>query len=389
MEFYLPIHIDSGNRGCEAITTATAEILRQDQITVLTRDLELDRTLGLDKNVKLIPDRKENILFKAKRKIACAFGCSYKTLTYTYHYYNFIRAMEKNSIMLSTGGDMLCYDDNQVIYTNELAKSFGCKTILWGCSVGKENLSPAKEKTLHNFDYIYARESITASLLKEIGCKNVGLFPDPAFILNTSECELPGCFLEGRHVIGLNISNYIVGSNDLNSTRFGAALRETLNYIINNTDFNILLIPHVFWDGQDDRIISNNILEEYRQSNRVFKLLSESLDYRQIRYIISKCYIFCGGRTHSVISAYSTCVPSIALGYSIKSRGIAKDLQLPNETVVNCKSMSKSNDFLTALKYVIDHRDELKSLLDENIPDYKRRLYEIRETICNQLNNVE
>lgn len=78
-----------------------------------------------------------------------------------------------------------------------------------------------------------------------------------------------------------------------------------------------------------------------------------------------------------------------ALGYSIKSRGITKDLRLQDETIVNCKSMSKSNDFLTALKYVIDHRDELESLLDENIPVYKRRLYEMWETNCNQLNNIE
>ena len=36
--------------------------------------------------------------------------------------------------------------------------------------------------------------------------------------------------------------------------------------------------------------------------------------------------MFVGCRTHSTIAAYSTCVPTLVVGYSIKSRGIAKDL---------------------------------------------------------------
>lgn len=46
--------------------------------------------------------------------------------------------------MLSTGGDMMCYDNNQVIYTNDIAKSKGFKTCLWGCSIGENNLTNEK-----------------------------------------------------------------------------------------------------------------------------------------------------------------------------------------------------------------------------------------------------
>lgn len=383
MKYYLPIHLDGGNRGCEAITKATSLILNKDKLIAYSRNLVLDRKLGLDKYVDLIQDKEENMLFKAKRKIACMFGNYYQPMTFKYHYHRFVESMEKDSVMLSTGGDMMCYNNNQVIYTNELAKSRGIKTVLWGCSIGKENLTSEKVNTLLHFDYIYTRESLTANLMEEIGCKNIGLFPDPAFILEPQECQLPACFSNGKKVIGLNVSNYVVGADNLSTTQFGNALKNTIDYLITETDYNILLVPHVLWQVQDDRIISRVILGEYESTGRLSVLDSGSLNYLQIRYVISKCHLFCGGRTHSVISAYSTCVPAIALGYSVKSQGIAKDLKLPMETVVDSKHITGKNELLNAIKYGLDKHDVLREHLLKIMPTYKEQVYGIKEIMKN------
>lgn len=383
MKYYLPIHLDGGNRGCEAITKATSLILNKDKLIAYSRNLVLDRKLGLDKYVDLIQDKEENMLFKAKRKIACMFGNYYQPMTFKYHYHRFVESMEKDSVMLSTGGDMMCYNNNQVIYTNELAKSSGIKTVLWGCSIGKENLTSEKVNTLLHFDYIYTRESLTANLMEEIGCKNIGLFPDPAFILEPQECQLPACFSNGKKVIGLNVSNYVVGADNLSTTQFGNALKKTIDYLITETDYNILLVPHVLWQVQDDRIISRVILREYESTGRLSVLDSGSLNYLQIRYVISKCHLFCGGRTHSVISAYSTCVPAIALGYSVKSQGIAKDLKLPMESVVDSKHITGKNELLNAIKYGLENHDVLREHLLEIIPTYKEQVYGIKEIMNN------
>ena len=383
MKYYLPIHLDGGNRGCEAITKATSLILNKDKLIAYSRNLVLDRKLGLEKYVDLIQDKEENMLFKAKRKIACLFGNYYQPMTFKYHYHRFVESMEKDSVMLSTGGDMMCYNNNQVIYTNELAKSRGIKTVLWGCSIGKENLTSEKVNTLLHFDYIYTRESLTANLMEEIGCKNIGLFPDPAFILEPQECQLPACFSNGKKVIGLNVSNYVVGADNLSTTQFGNALKNTIDYLITETDYNILLVPHVLWQVQDDRIISRVILREYESTGRLSVLDSGSLNYLQIRYVISKCHLFCGGRTHSVISAYSTCVPAIALGYSVKSQGIAKDLKLPMETVVDSKHITGKNELLNAIKYGLENHDVLREHLLEIMPTYKEQVYGIKEIMNN------
>ena len=53
----------------------------------------------------------------------------------------------KDDLVPFTGGDKLCYDDNEIIYINNWLHAKGIKTILWGCSMGPENLTPEKEET--------------------------------------------------------------------------------------------------------------------------------------------------------------------------------------------------------------------------------------------------
>ena len=45
MKIYFPIHLDGGNRGCEAIAKGTAEILGlpKEQLIGLCRNIELDK----------------------------------------------------------------------------------------------------------------------------------------------------------------------------------------------------------------------------------------------------------------------------------------------------------------------------------------------------------
>ena len=106
-------------------------------------------------------------------------------------------------------------------------------------------------------------------------------------------------------------------------------------------------------------------------------------NYQELRYIISNCYCFIGGRTHAVISAYSTCTPAIALGYSIKSKGIAKDLSLSERLVVDCTKNITPGCLIDSFNYLVDNYDEIKTNLMNKIPEYVKRPYKIREIIKN------
>lgn len=384
MKYYLPIHINGGNRGCEAITKATMDILgcTKEQLVVYSSNIEIDRSLGLEQRVTLVARKQFSFLFKVIRKIRNVFvkeQYSRNLFTYNYLYNPFLRKITKHDIMLSTGGDMMCYADNEVIYTNEYLYDRRIRTVLWGCSIGEENLTFRKLETLKHFSAIYARESLTKELLLKKGLKNIFLFPDPAFILKAEACKLPSCFASGK-VVGINISNF-VSSEDGFNTLFGKNLIKLIDYIIENTSYHILLVPHVFWGAQDDRIICNLVKDRYISKKRISLLDADCLNYCQLRYVISNCTIFMGARTHAVISAYSTCVPTVAIGYSIKSGGIAKDLQLPETTLVDGVHLINDQQLLNAFQYVNDHKLEIRKHLENIISEYTSQVWEAKKML--------
>ena len=375
MKYYFPIHLDSGNRGCEAIAKGTALILKENKENMigLCTDMELDHRLKVDDYITLQPKRQRSVTFRIKNKMYKSLvhdDWKRKSFIYRYEYAPFLNQMGKDDIMISTGGDMMCYDENQVIYTVDYLHKRGIRSILWGCSIGEKNLTPRKLQALKQFSYIYARETLTQEVLANHNINNISVYPDPAFILEPVPCELPDCFSQGE-VIGINLSNYVIGGFDLNSA-FAKEVDSLIRYILQSTDYQILLIPHVLWKGQDDRIISNLIKEKYDSHNRISILDSGNLNYCQIRYIISKCYCFIGARTHAVISAYSTCTPAIAIGYSIKSRGIAKDIGMPEETIVDSINICKG-ELLDAYCFLQSEIKNISKHLNDYMGDYKQK----------------
>ena len=146
MKYFFPIHLDGGNRGCEAIARSSAILLDEqpDHLLGYCKDVALDTKLGLTQYFTLIPfKRGQYLIDRFLGAINKLFHTS-KTATWRqlYPYRSFLRLITKNDIVISTGGDMMCYDNNAVIYTTNWLYQQGVKTILWGCSMGPENMTP-------------------------------------------------------------------------------------------------------------------------------------------------------------------------------------------------------------------------------------------------------
>lgn len=383
MKYYFPLHYDGGNRGCEAIAKGTALLLGEEAQNLMAycRNPQLDHNLGIDQYMTLIPYHRESYFVDRILAVFNRLFHNNNTLRWRllYAYRSFIKQITPNDVMLSTGGDMMCYENNEIIYTNDYLHARGTKTVLWGCSMGKDNLTPEKRTTLNNFSLIYARESLTYDFFKSLGLNNVCLLPDPAFVLEPEKCHLPPCF-DTQTVIGINLSSYVLGGTDLNTT-FGQKVKKMIDYLLTQTQMHILLIPHVTWklgnENQDDREIAANIAQMYH-CDRISVLDINDLNYCNIRYVISRCSLFIGARTHAVISAYATCTPAIALGYSIKSKGIAQDLYLNEKLVVNCKNIS-SDELILSLDYLLEHEQDIRHKLESTIPGYKQQTYKIKD----------
>lgn len=81
----------------------------------------------------------------------------------------------------------------------------------------------------------------------------------------------------------------------------------------------------------------------------------------QQKYIISQCSYFIGARTHATIAAYSTCVPTLVVGYSVKAKGIAKDLFGTYENyVIPVQELKEQSDLLNSFLWLRKTVKELK-----------------------------
>ena len=394
MRIFLPSHLDSGNRGCEAITKGTIRILEDTgRCVATTQNKSLDITMDYqDVDFILANTRFDapSVIYPEKRTLYCRvrarivrklyrFGF-FRNLYYQYRYHKTFAMYKHGDICLSTGGDMFCYgDDLDTINLVDALYSKRIPVILWGCSIGEENLTPRKIEVLKKFSAITVRESLSERVLKDkVGLKNVYRYPDPAFVLKPEACELPNYF--DKKVVGINLSNF-VGANVDFDTMVGKNLLELFYTILNTTDMDIVLVPHVFWEGQDDRIVCSAFYERFKNTGRVFLLETEKMNYCQIRYAISKCGFFIGARTHAMISAYSMCVPAIALGYSIKSIGIAKDLGLPKELVADYRTLASVDTFSNAFTYLLSHETGIKNHMQAVMPEYIQKAYEMKKVV--------
>ncbi|MCI6715843.1 MAG: polysaccharide pyruvyl transferase family protein, partial [Lachnospiraceae bacterium] len=215
--------------------------------------------------------------------------------------------------------------------------------------------------------------------LKAAGVKeNVKLYPDPAFSLQPEETELPEHFRPGN-TIGINISPMIVRNESVEGITVGN-YRKLMDHILKTTDCSIALIPHVMWNYNDDRLTLAELYEDYKDNDRV--MLLPDMGCQQVKYIISKCRAFIGARTHATIAAYSSCVPTLVVGYSVKARGIARDLFGTEEHyVLPVQTLSDPEELINTYDWMMEREDQIRDRLENIMPGYCERAGEAGEEL--------
>ena len=97
----------------------------------------------------------------------------------------------------------------------------------------------------------------------------------------------------------------------------------------------------------------------------------------ELKGYISRCEMFIGARTHATIAAYSSCVPTLVVGYSIKARGIAKDLFGTDEGyVLPVQALAQKEDLVNAFDWLYQNAQAQKAHLQQIMPDYCKKAKE-------------
>lgn len=369
----LYMHAGSGNHGCEAIANTVCKMLPRPAI-IVTNSAAEDERYSLKGLCTLIEEKKIrknffiHLYYYLKERI---FHDPEAALRFRFRQ---VCGSNLRMLNISIGGDNYCYDLllKDLKLANQMFCRQGAKTVLLGCSIEPRLLAdPDILDDMRRYSSIIARESITWQALQDAGLKdNTYLVPDPAFLLETVKKPRPENYKEGN-MVGLNVSPLVVeneGVPGITMENYKALIR----HILDTTDMNVALIPHVVWKNNDDRTILGRLYEEFKGTGRM--VLIEDCSCEELKGYIAGCRFFIGARTHATIAAYSSLVPTLVVGYSVKARGIAKDLfGTWEDYVLPVQSLSREGELTEGFEWLKKNETFIRARLEKVMPAYLER----------------
>ena len=94
----------------------------------------------------------------------------------------------------------------------------------------------------------------------------------------------------------------------------------------------------------------------------------------ELKGYISRCRLFIGARTHATIAAYSSGIPTLVIGYSVKAKGIAKDIFGTYENyVLPVQSLKKEDDLIKAYEWLLNNEKQIRTYLEDFMPGYCKK----------------
>lgn len=377
MKYVMYPHGGSGNHGCEAIVRSTVKLIGNDT-TLFTNKMEEDYKAGLqdlcelDVAEKLIKSGSLSHLFAIFRNKVLGRADAFDRIVFQH----IVETTKNVDYMLGIGGDNYCYDTPEFIYlVNRMVDEEGVKRILWGASVEPDAIDERMMQDLCGYHKIWARESLTYEALLAKGLTQAFLLPDPAFVLDRKDLPLPNGFVEGN-TVGINVSPMIIGYEK----NKGMTLRNyvhLIQHVIDKTDMQVALIPHVVWSHNDDRKPLTQLYDMFKDTGRV--VMIDDHNAMELKGYIARCRFMVVARTHASIAAYSTQVPTLVVGYSVKARGIAKDIfGTEDNYVIPVQSLTHEDELMKGFHWLMAHESGIKAHYAAMMPNYIGKVYQVQ-----------
>ncbi|MBQ7887637.1 MAG: polysaccharide pyruvyl transferase family protein [Clostridia bacterium] len=380
-------HGGCGNRGCEAIVRSTAALFAGKAALSLASDQpEFDRQAGLNGVEKIISSV---IAPYSVRRLVNSIGFRLgmpREQEVARKHGTVIDLGRRSDVCLSIGGDTYCYNHQEHLQViNGRLRRAKKPLVLWGCSVEPDSITGQNLEDLRAYDLIVARESITEQAMKEAGLPVIR-WCDPAFTMESEELPLPEGWLEGK-TVGLNVSPLVLDKAK-DRDEAVAAFASLVRHILDTSDCAVALIPHVFWAHDNDLDALGRIKAQFAHEKRVILLPNaEKLTATQLKGYIARLSALVTARTHASIAAYSTCVPTLVIGYSVKAKGIARDLFGAEEGhLIPVQELTGEKELIAAYDALMARAAQERAFLKERIPVYTAGREEI---VCAMLNLVK
>lgn len=272
------------------------------------------------------------------------------------------RHIARADMVLSIGGDNYSLDYGVAslgyfVAVAELARRMGKPVALWGASVGPFSRMPAVErhmvKHLGRLSFVSVRESRSFEYLQGIDAGgNVVAVQDTAFLMRPEPVDLAPfwpALADVGGVLGLNIGA-LIGERHADAGNGDALLNAIVAFserVVRETDLCLLLLPHVA--PLSGRVDNNDEVFNRRVADRLVHLpaarwssVPGGFNAAQLKFVVSKLRYLIAARTHATIAAFSTGVPTVSIAYSVKAKGLNRDLFGDERLVVSGQQLDET-----------------------------------------------
>lgn len=389
--FYLSGQRTFGNRGCEAIVRSTVALLNEQfgEVEVLVPSVDIAR---------------DSAQWPDAPRDGVRFVDAYIP-RYAHYWVNFQRLpvpivkragwpfpmplwLKKQlagvDAVLAVGGDNYSLDyriPSPIMGLDKLAMDMGKPVVLWGASVGPFEQEPdfvgSAVRHLSRMRFLAVREPVSYDYVtRKLGLANVIQMADPAFTLSTEPVDLQPFWPSGSNgILGVNVSALIERYKTAGQNLRGEVASFIRN-VVREHGMGVLLIPHVnslngVHAGGDATYMAALLAQVGDLGNSV-KMMPHEFNAAQIKYVIGNLRFFIGARTHSTIAALSSGVPTVSIAYSVKARGINRDLFGNEDAVLPTRDVSEQS-LRGRLEWLLREERSLKTILESRIPQLRAK----------------
>jgi colanic acid/amylovoran biosynthesis protein len=296
---------------------------------------------------------------------------------------------------LILGGDTYSLDygkPTRYIEDDRVILEQGLPLVLWAASTGPFSKDPTFETMicdhLRRLSGVFVRERRSLDYLSSQGVsENVRLVADPAFLMEPQAVHSAKLGFEmPTGAIGINVSPLIaryflrrrvaawaITHDDV--IQWANWCVELICKVRQSEERPILLIPHVVHASPSigDGFLLETIAEKLRLGRvRDVYLVPEYLNARELKWIISQCFVFMGARTHSTIASLSSAVPTLTISFSVKAAGINEDLFGNCDYLVDSTKLDL-DECTEKLRVLCASQRHVHTLLQMRLPEIQAR----------------
>lgn len=244
----------------------------------------------------------------------------------------------------------------------DVAHALGVKTSILGFSFYKK---PSKNicktvKYISKHTMLNVRDIDSLTRLREIGCKNLKLVADTAFLFDEAEYkkspsaeELYKNLLKIKHktIIGVNITH----SRSTDCKPFITKICDALSQLKN---IYVVIFPHdirtydnsAYFDGELCQMLGDELLSRGIECINTVNYLENEID---VKHILNLVDFVVSCRMHLAIASLSKGIPVISFGYNDKFEGLYKFYGLDNNLIL--QRDCDVSQIVNSIKYVMNH----------------------------------